>query len=303
MEKNVRYATIGLFVILSVSAITFFVFWLAKYGFDEDKNYYKTYFFESVSGLKVSSPVRIQGIDIGEVRQIKLDHENPSQIEVIFATSKNTPIKQDCRSVLNSQGIAGIAFIELKECTKNSPLLDTSAQNIAVIESKPSFMSKLSSQASDTAKSLNKIIAKIDALLSEKNSQNISQLIANLNTISLNLSSQTKKIGDILDSSKSNLQDFSSLQQELKQSSQKLNLLLDESQKIAHNINDHKSVEKLNAAIQSSLAVLENSNQTLEKIQNLSENANELVAQIKSEPQKIIFGNKPKEFGPGENNE
>jgi len=60
---------------------------------------------------------------VGKVQNIKLDPENPQQVQLLFAIEHGTPIKQDTLAVLKSQGLTGIAYVELSGGAPSAPPL------------------------------------------------------------------------------------------------------------------------------------------------------------------------------------
>ena len=112
METDKHYFIEGLFIIgLAVAAALFFV-WLASSGHRDDV-LYRIRFAESVSGLALGDPVKYRGVDIGTVKSMALDPDNPEQVKVDVRLRKEAPVKTDTRASLKLKGITGVVFIEL----------------------------------------------------------------------------------------------------------------------------------------------------------------------------------------------
>lgn len=182
MEKNSRYAIVGLFVIISFLALSIFVFWLAKFGFDQDKYYtYKTYISHSVDGLKKSSQIFKQGIEIGFVEDINFDLQNSEQIEVILKIYKTVPIKVDDNAILSQKGIAGTSFIDINGGSSSSKLLREIDKNeIATIKSAPSFLSQMTQKVTSMVDKFSNIISKLDESIDNENVKKVKLTIDNL---------------------------------------------------------------------------------------------------------------------------
>ena len=73
MESKINYIIVGAFVVLFSIGIAAFVFWLEKYGAEEDYKYYKTFMSESVSGLSREASVKYRGVDVGIVETIQIN--------------------------------------------------------------------------------------------------------------------------------------------------------------------------------------------------------------------------------------
>jgi len=76
---------------------------------------------ESVAGLNVNAPVKYRGVDVGKVREIRLDPGIPGQVRLLFAIERGTAIKEDTAAMLKSQGLTGIAYVELDGGSLASP--------------------------------------------------------------------------------------------------------------------------------------------------------------------------------------
>jgi phospholipid/cholesterol/gamma-HCH transport system substrate-binding protein len=114
METKVNYAVVGAFVLLLGVALVGGVLWLASGGaFQKGYVLYTAVVQESVAGLNVNAPVKYRGVDVGVVRDIQLDPQNPEQVRLTLAMARGTPIKQDTVAVLKTQGLTGIAYMEL----------------------------------------------------------------------------------------------------------------------------------------------------------------------------------------------
>lgn len=112
METDRHYFFEGLFIVLfAVGAALFFV-WLTNTGHRDDVTY-RIHFAESVSGLAVGDPVKFRGVDVGTVKAMSLDPQDPRLVQVDVRLRKDTPVKTDTRAVLKLKGITGVVFIEL----------------------------------------------------------------------------------------------------------------------------------------------------------------------------------------------
>ena len=89
--------------------------WLAA-GRTAGKEYdsYLVYLTESVSGLNRQAPVKYRGVVVGLVREIALDPEELERVRVMLAIERGMPIKQDTVAMLSTQGLTGIAYLDLR---------------------------------------------------------------------------------------------------------------------------------------------------------------------------------------------
>ena len=128
MQDKVNYALVGAFVIVLGAALVAGVLWLAS-GASGQKRYdtYQSIIQESVAGLNIDAPVKYLGVDVGKVSEIAIDPLNSRQVRLRFLIERGTPIKQDSEAVLKTQGLTGIAYVELSGGSAGSPPLVAAA--------------------------------------------------------------------------------------------------------------------------------------------------------------------------------
>jgi phospholipid/cholesterol/gamma-HCH transport system substrate-binding protein len=113
METDRHYFIEGLFIIgFSLAAALFFV-WLSNTGHRDDV-LYRIHFAESVSGLALGDPVKYRGVDVGTVKAMALDPDDPRRVQVDVKLRKEAPVKTDTAATLTLRGITGTVFIELE---------------------------------------------------------------------------------------------------------------------------------------------------------------------------------------------
>ena len=132
METKVSYAQVGGFVVILGTLLVAVILWLASGGaFQKAYDLYLAISEESVAGLNLNAPVKYNGVDVGRVRQIRLDPANPEQVNLLFAIERGTPIRQDTVAVLKTQGLTGIAYVELSGRGRQIVLLQAGLARLA----------------------------------------------------------------------------------------------------------------------------------------------------------------------------
>lgn len=124
MDDKVNYPLVGAFVLLGGALLVTAVLWLsAGLGGRQAMDAYQAVIRESVAGLNVDAPVKYLGVDVGKVDRIDIDPTNPQQVRLHFLIQRGTPIQQDSEAVLKTQGLTGIAYVELSGGSASSPPL------------------------------------------------------------------------------------------------------------------------------------------------------------------------------------
>mgnify|MGYP000040505494 CR=1 FL=1 len=181
-----NYALVGAFVLLLGAVLIGGVLWIASGGTLQKKyDHYLAIEDESVAGLNLNAPVKYNGVEVGKVSDIELDPANPERVRLTFAIERGTPIKTDTVAVLKTQGLTGIAYVELGGGSRDAPPLQPSAQEpYPVIRTKPSLSARLENVLTTVLAKLDRTSSNIDALLSSENRAALSSSLADIAAVS-----------------------------------------------------------------------------------------------------------------------
>jgi phospholipid/cholesterol/gamma-HCH transport system substrate-binding protein len=162
------------------------VLWLASGGALQKKyDLYLAIEDESVAGLNLNAPVKYNGVDVGKVQEIRLDSDNPERVNLLFAIERGTPINQDTVAVLKTQGLTGIAYVELSGGTRASaPLRATAQGQYPVIRTKPSLSARLENVLTTVLAKLDSTTSNINAILSDENRAAFKTTLADIAAVS-----------------------------------------------------------------------------------------------------------------------
>ena len=166
-----NYALVGAFVLLLGAVLIGGVLWIASGGALHKKyDLYLAIEEESVAGLNLNAPVKYNGVEVGKVSDIHLDPTNPARVRLVFAIERGTPIKVDTVAVLKTQGLTGIAYVELGGSSRDAPPLEVSGQEpYPLIRTKPSLSARLENVLTTVLAKLDRTSSNIDTLLSDEN--------------------------------------------------------------------------------------------------------------------------------------
>ena len=181
-----NYAVVGAFVLVLGAVLIAGVLWLASGGaFQKQYDLYLAIEDESVAGLNLNAPVKYNGVDVGKVRQIQLDPSNPERVNLLFAIERGTPIKEDTVAVLKTQGLTGIAYVELSGGAGDAPLLRAAAgSEYPVIRTKPSLSARLENVLTNVLAKLDSTSNNINSILSDENRAAFKNALADIATVS-----------------------------------------------------------------------------------------------------------------------
>jgi len=196
METKVNYTLVGAFVLFLGAALVAAALWLASGGaFRQKYDLYRAIEEESVAGLNLNAPVKYNGVDVGKVRQIQLDPGNPERVNLVFAIEHGTPIKVDTLAVLKTQGLTGIAYVELSGGADTAPLLQATADGqYPLIRTKPSLSTRLENILSSVLAKLDGTSNNLNAILSDENKTAIKSTLADLASLAHTLAARKDSI-------------------------------------------------------------------------------------------------------------
>lgn len=123
MKKAGLEFKVGLFVIL---AIAFLVAMVIKAGdYKLKPGYMIRLVFNSVSGVEAGSPIRLAGVEVGEVRDIYVvrDEAGETKVEVLAWISQGVNIENDAKLRVATLGFLGDKYIEILPGTAGATAL------------------------------------------------------------------------------------------------------------------------------------------------------------------------------------
>lgn len=186
METRARYILVGLFAVAAIVAGFAFVYWLNNTGGLGKRDAYLIRFQGAVSGLQTGAAVQFNGIRVGEVTELGLDHANPGQVVATIAVAKGTPLRADTKVTVDFEGLMGTPLISLKGGTLSAPILASPGTLMA----DPSAGEDLTQTARGTLQNVDKIL--------EENRQSLKDTIDNLRTFSGALSRNSNRMDGIM---------------------------------------------------------------------------------------------------------
>lgn len=214
METNVNYTAVGLFVIVLLSAILFGILWLSAGLTIEHHTVYKVYMMESVSGLNVDSPVEFNGVDVGTVKSIQINDQNPQLVELLLNVNAATPVTMGTLATLTTKGLTGTAYISLRDKgTDTRPLVAEKGEKYPVIQTTPSLFLRLDTALSELTANIHLVAHSIKSLLSPENQRYITATLKSMSILTNSLANNAHNFDTIFNNSARASQQFSGVLQ------------------------------------------------------------------------------------------
>lgn len=308
METKVNYAAVGLFVLALGAALVAAILWLAV-GFGGHKQYklYRAVIDESVAGLNINAPVKYLGVDVGKVRDIRLDPSNPRQVQLLFAIEKDTPIKADTEAVLKTQGLTGIAYVELSGGSPQAPPLTSSVPGqLPTIRTIPSLSARLENVLSTVLANLDRTAANVNAILNDQNRAMLTKILTDTSTVMSTLASQKEMMRSTIANAARTANNAAKATDHLDVLIGKVAATTDAVQNMVNQTaqissSARKTVDEMNAGVHELTGdTIPDINQLLGQLNALSTALKRLTDQTARNPASLLRGSQPVPYGPGE---
>ena len=308
METKVNYAAVGLFVIVLVAALVATVLWIASGGaFQKHYDHYLAIEEESVAGLNLNAAVKFNGVDVGKVHDIRLDPADPNKVTLEFAIERGTPIKTDTVAVLKTQGLTGIAYVELSGSTAAAPPLRAApGERYPVIRTKPSLAARLENVLSTALAKLDTTSNNINALLSAENLESVKSTLANLSAVTQAVAARKDALNGGIASAAQTFDNTARATADLSPLTERIGRSADALEKMGNeaalaSANAGKTVDSVGADIKRFTAdSLPEVQRLLGEMSVLATSLRRLSEKIEGSPGGLLMGRRPVPPGPGE---
>lgn len=193
MDDKTNYTLVGAFVLGLGAALVAGVLWLAA-GLGSGRqamDSYQAVIRESVSGLSVDAPVKYLGVDVGKVSYIGIDPANPQQVRLRFLIARGTPIQQDSEAVLKTQGLTGIAHVELNGGSASAPPLRPGPDGAPpTIPFKLSLGARLENVLGSVLANVDRVSNNLNAMFDADNQRAVKATLADISSVAQALAAQ-----------------------------------------------------------------------------------------------------------------
>ncbi|CDZ77824.1 virulence factor Mce family protein [Legionella massiliensis] len=300
MEAKTNYTMVGLAVVILVGALVAAGLWLSV-GFDQKKySTYVVYIREAVSGLSEQSAVKFNGVKVGFVSKIELNHHDPRQVEIMLSIEDGTPITVSTTATLISQGITGNTYVGLAASSSDlTPLAAAPNQPYPVIPAKPSLFNQLDRVLKEVSENVNKVSKKIGQVFSEENINNFNKSLANVRTVTTTFSQNSENLNRSIKNADIFIKNITIASHGFPEVVTQLKSGL---------VKMEEAGEKISSAMDSGKTAIDKvSQQTVPPVINLihrldaiAVNLEKVSNQMRQNPSVVIRGSTPPKPGPGE---
>jgi len=283
------------------------VLWLSSGKYYGQK--YATYrtYMDEVSGLNLNAPVKYHGVDVGSVRGIALNPANVEEVQLTLAIAAGTPVKEDTVAVLQTQGLTGIAYVELSAGHRDSPLLKAKpGQEYPVIRSGPSLLTRLDTAVTTLLANLTRATDNFNALLNEDNRRAITKTLADLEVLSRTLAARSPAIDSSLADTARTMKNTAQFTADLPRLLERIERSANQFDRMADSVaragaSGTQTFESTRADLQQFTSEgLPEVRELVAELRDLTSTLSRVSGDLDRNPSMLLYGRPPPKRGPGE---
>lgn len=306
-----KYTLIGLVVVIAIIGLVWgFNFLKGKNLFVKENIYYSIY--DRIDGLVESSPVVLNGLKIGQVRNIKFHSDNSSRIIVEFAIKQDIQLRDSTVAQIASIDLMGTKSVEIIQGRstifheKGDTLFSSLEQSIK--DQVSIQMLPLKVKAEELMLSLDSVLVVFQYIFNESTRDNISNTFASIKMTIKNLENTSIALDTLMQNEKSKLSRiFSNIElisSNLRSNNEQITLILNNFANISDTIakaNIGMTIKNANKAIsdidlilskinrgEGTLGMLTNNDTLYNNLEEASYNLNKLFIDFEKNPKRYV---------------
>jgi len=212
MYNKVGYTVVGIFVLLFGMGMVWFAFWLNNATGSQEFNPYRVTMKDSIAGLSKDASVKLHGVHVGRVSNIRINPKNIEEVEIMLLIDKKIPIKEDMIIHTQMVGVTGLLALEIDGGTNQAKTLHIDKSgDIPTIRSQASLLTSLSSRATPMIEDVGNLLHKMEKLLSNENMKNIENILKNVEHLTSRTDGIEKRVFTSLDNADNALKEIQKL--------------------------------------------------------------------------------------------
>jgi phospholipid/cholesterol/gamma-HCH transport system substrate-binding protein len=311
MENRAHALAAGLFVLFLSIGLVIATIWFT--GDTVERVNYLLVSKIPVSGLNPKAPVRLRGVDVGRVEDIEFDPKDRRAILVTITVERATPISKGTYAQFAYLGVTGLSYVQLDDDGSRPEPLPTSAAVPGRIEVRPSLFDQVETSGQQLIADASQAAQRIAALLSEQNVVQFSHTLTNLEVASERIAALAedlrpgvRAVPALVARADRTLQRADSLFLSLNGLATDVQRRVDVLDRVGRGADkvsrgadavEHASEALENEALDRALPRLYGA---IDDLSRSSHALNQVLFDIHSQPQSLIFGRRPAAPGPGE---
>lgn len=121
MKRYSMETIVGIFVVIGIACIGYMTIRLGKVSWFGNEHYTLYAPFSSVTGLRVDSPVEINGLEVGRIKRLSLNQDRQIAMAEL-SIRKEVRIYDDAIAGIKTSGLIGDKFVRIDPGGSGEPL-------------------------------------------------------------------------------------------------------------------------------------------------------------------------------------
>ncbi len=180
-ETKIGILVVGVLIALAIVTVHTGDFHVAEKGYPLKAH------FADVDGVELNAPVLLNGLEVGQVKEVKILYGEDMVMEVTLWLKESAKVREGTRAFVKNMGLLGEKYIGLTSGEKNAPFLGAGAVINGV---EPGSLEKIMADGEVIAANLKEVTGSLD--------KRIDDILANIQIASKNIASITENVNQRL---------------------------------------------------------------------------------------------------------
>lgn len=170
MKRSGLEFKVGIFVAIGIAILISIIFYIGELRYFQQRYAIKL-LFDFANGVEMSAPVRLAGVQVGEVKDIDIFFDAERQKTAVLLTvslNKKAKVEEDAEAFINTLGLIGEKYVEILPGTPGKKILKP-GETLAGRESIP--VERLTEKGYEIAQGLNETIKHLNKVVGDPQTQ------------------------------------------------------------------------------------------------------------------------------------
>ena len=300
MENKAHALIAGVFVVVVTALLALLALWLTRDNVE--RHLYEMSTSQTISGLQPQAAVRFRGVPVGKVESIGFDEKVKGNVLIVVSIDRAAPVTASTFAAVASQGVTGLGFIQLDDNGESTQRLTPNDDDPPRIPLQPSTLDKLLKQSQTIFVQAEQATTRLNQVLSDENQKAVNVAVTQLaeaagsiNRVAKGLEPTVAALPALTRDSTATLLAVKNASTQVAATAERLNAKGGALDKLT------QGGTALAAGIETfSAATLPKLSEVADETARTMRQLRRTVSAVDDNPQSLIFGNGPRQPGPGE---